>query len=109
MAEEQRQYEANKKKGSYRKILDGIQKMSSLHQDTSQLMNATSSNIKGGGSVVKPYKSSAANQMASSFYAQDSYRAGFMADQSADVSSASFKIRSTKKFRPNINEMRNGA
>lgn len=30
MAEEQRQYEANKKNGSYRKILDGIQKMSSL-------------------------------------------------------------------------------
>ena len=81
--------------------------MSSLHQDTSQNMNATSnSNMKSGSSFVKPYKSGAANQMASSFYAADSHSRGFMAaDQDA---SASFKIRSTKKFRPNINEMRNG-
>ena len=60
----------------------------------------------------KPYKQSAANQMANSFYGQLadlSIRGGLtVADQSADMS-ASFKIRSTKKFRPNIHEMRNGA
>ena len=106
MAEEQRQYEANKKNSSYRKILDGIQKMSSLHHDKNEQMNQTNTNMKAGGSFVKPYKSSAANAMASSFYAQESR--GFTADQSADNQSASFKIRSTKKFRPNINSMRNG-
>ena len=34
MAEEKRLYDANNKNSSYRKILDGIQKMSSLHSDT---------------------------------------------------------------------------
>lgn len=52
MAEEQRLYEENKKKSSYRKILDGIQKMSSLHSDSNKVMNATASS-KG---FHKPYK-----------------------------------------------------
>ena len=74
MAEEQRQYEANKKNSSYRKILDGIQKMSSL-PESGQGQNSSSTS--------KPYKSSAANQMASSFYGQVgdlSHRGGITAD-----------------------------
>jgi len=50
--------------------------------------------------------------MANSFYGPVgdlSHRGGFTADNSAVDMSTSFKIRSTKKFRPNINEMRNGA
>ena len=43
MNEEHRQYEASKKNSSYRKILDGIQKMSSLHQEPAQHLNASAS------------------------------------------------------------------
>ena len=51
MAEEKRHYEANKKNSSYRKILDGIQKMSALHDNPGQANPSSSSKA-----FQKPYK-----------------------------------------------------
>jgi len=55
-------YEANKKNSSYRKILDGIQRMSSLHSDAISHNDGTASSKV----IAKPYKSSAL--LAQSFY-----------------------------------------
>jgi len=66
MAEEKRLYDVNKKNSSYRKILDGIQKMSSQHSDNKVQLKASSSQ-KG---LKKPYKPAQKESLAQSFYDQ---------------------------------------
>jgi len=100
MAEEQRLYEENKKKSSYRKILDGIQKMSLLTSDSNQQMNATAS-TKG---FAKPYKTS--QLLAQTVYDDGVKMRGADSNKNA---STSFKIRSMRQYKPNITEMKNNA
>jgi len=83
MADQQRQHDLSQKNSSYRKILDGIQKMSLLHSDVPQNANAASSK----GFNNKPYKSNIGG--GSSF--QDG---ALNSRQGEDERVASFKIRS---------------
>ena len=100
MAEEKRMYEANKKNSSYRKILDGIQKMSALHADAPNQANPQASSK----AMQKPYKPNIAQSQ--SFYDEGIKMRGTSSSKAAGTS---FKIRATGKYRPNITEMKSKA
>lgn len=54
-------------------------------------------NLSGKGVKIKPYKS---NQMVTSFY--DESKDGSARNYEGSEASASFKIRNTNKYKPNI-------